>query len=166
MAMPGLGPVVTALWRELGLAPPVEMIGSEFEFDLGSTAFRLELEANGDTVTVRGRIGWLEGNAHEAGDQLGRVLKLGLGLTALNGAVLDASQAEDILERDHQGPVPVFALALAALSEPASILPAVRAVLDWQTATESILSQSDDGDAPARSRPATGSDAEMIIFQP
>jgi hypothetical protein len=117
-------------------------------------------------VTVRGRIGWLEGNAHEAGDQLGRVLKLGLGLTALNGAVLDASQAEDILERDHQGPVQVFALATAMLSEPASILPAVRAVLDWQTATESILSHSDDGDTPARSRPATGSDAEMIIFQP
>ena len=167
--MAGLGPVVLALWRELGLAPPPESIGTAFDFELGPVPVTLELADNGDTVIVRGRIGFLEGNYHEAGDQLGRVLRLGLGLTALNGAVLDAAEAEDLLEKDHQGLVPVHAVALARLSAPASILPAVRAILDWQTATEAILTQSAEGDAerPVRTTSDRASDdVEMIIFQP
>jgi hypothetical protein len=161
--------MVTALWRELGLAPPPGAIGASFDFELGPVPVTLELADNGETVIVRGRIGYLEGNMHEAGDQLGRVLRLGLGLTALNGAVLDAAEAEDILEKDHQGLVPVHAVALALLSAPATILPAVRAVIDWHTATEAILTQGEDGAAAPSSRAAAASlaaDTEMIIFQP
>ena len=167
--MASLAPVVAALWKELGLAPPVDQIGGSFDFDLGATAFRMTLADNGDTVLLRGRIGWLEGNPHEAGDQLGRVLRLGLGLTALNDAVLDAAEAEDILSPDHQGQVPVHVAATAQLSRPLTILPAIRAILDWQTATESILTQSpvdDDPLTPGRRASRSMLDAEMIIFQP
>lgn len=167
--MAGLGPIVAALWKELGMAPPAEVIGAEFEFDLGEMPIRLELQDNGDTVTVKGRIGFLEGNAHEAGDQLSRVLRLGLGLVALNGAVLDAAAAEDILEKSHEGAVPIFALATATLGSPASVLPAIRSVLDWQSVTGSILSQDADKTAQGGAASRTGgasSDAEMIIFQP
>lgn len=167
--MAGLGPIVAALWKELGMAPPVETIGAEFEFDLGEMLVRLDLQDNGDTVTVRGRIGFLEGNAHEAGDQLSRVLRLGLGLVALNGAVLDAAAAEDILDNGHEGPVPVFALATASLAHPETVLQALRAVLDWQSVTGSILTQDvDEVGQPGSARPGSGpsSDAEMIIFQP
>lgn len=167
--MAGLGPVVTALWKELGMAPPFERIGESFEFELGSVAFRLQVADDGDTILARGRIGWLEGNPHEAGDQLGRALRLGLALTALNPAVLDASEAEDILEQGHEGPVPVYAVARASVSVPASILPAVSAVLDWQSATSGILTQTSDGESepqPRRGADRAGPDAEMIIFQP
>jgi hypothetical protein len=167
--MASLGPIVTALWRELGLAPPPGSVGTVFDLELGLVPMRLELADNGDTVLVRGRIGFLEGNVHEAGDQLGRVLRLGLGLAALNGAVLDAAAAEDILDQDHQGPVPVHAIAIASLSAPSSILSAVRAVLDWQIATEQLLTQSEDGATVASTRAAPAAkpgDTEMIIFQP
>lgn len=167
--MSGLGPMVSLLWKELGLAPPVGAIGTEFDFDLGEMAVSLTLEDNGDSVIVRGRLGWLEGNTHEAGDQLARLLRLGLGLAALNGAVLDAAEAGDILERDHEGRVPVHALAMATLATPGSLLPALRALLDWKTATESILAQ--DGEDSETGNPVPrdggrGPETEMIIFQP
>lgn len=161
--------MVAVLWKELGLAPPLGQIGTEFDFDLGETPVSLALQDNGETVTVRGRLGFLEGNAHEAGDQLSRVQRLALGLAALNPAVLDASEAQDILEPGHEGPVPVHAVALAQLSAPTSILPALRAVLDWHAVTGSILTQTADPSAEgeARARPASpGSEPEMIIFQP
>lgn len=170
--MSGLGPVVALLWKELGLAPPVDPVGAAFEFELGEMPLRLDLQDNGDTVVLRGRIGFLEGNAHEAGDQLARVFRLGLGLTALNAAALDAAEAEALLEAGHEGPVPVHAVALAQLSRPATVIPALRAVLDWQSVTDSILSQSADTDGPGPgARPDARSDtwapgAEMIIFQP
>lgn len=165
--MSGLGPVVALLWKELGLAPPVDPVGTGFEFEIGDLAVRLDLQDNGETVVLRGRIGYLEGNAHEAGDQLSRVLRLGLGLTALNAAALDAGEAESILEAGHEGPVPVHAVALAQLSRPATILTALRAVLDWQSVTESILSQRDEAEpSGTRGRGAQAVETEMIIFQP
>lgn len=168
--MAGLGPVVAALWKELGLAPPVEAVGSEFDFDLGSTAFRLQMAENGERVVVRGRIGFLDGNAHEAGDQLQRVMRLGLALTALNGAALDAAEAQDILEPGHVGPVPVYAVAMALLTDPATIIPAVRAVLDWQSATEAILSRGEEAEYAEQAERGNKERAEldtgMIIFQP
>ena len=169
--MSGLGPVVALLWKELGMAPPPERIGNEFDFELGEMAVSLSLQEDGDTVLVRGLIGHLEGNVHEAGDQLGRVLRLGLALTALNGAALDAAEAETILERDHEGTVPVHALAVVSLARPTGILTAMRSLLDWQTATGSILLQaSGDGDPAAAARHGEVSGGEqdggMIIFQP
>ncbi len=165
--MTGLGPIVATLWKELGLAPPAAPVGTSFDFELGATSMSLRLADNGETVVVRGRIGWLDGNPHEAGDQLGRVLRLGLGLTMLNAAVLDAAEAEDLLDRDRPEPVPVHVVALARLSVPDSILSAVQAVLTWQSACENILNQGDDGARPeaAPIRPAVA-DGDMIIFQP
>lgn len=169
MAVSGLGPMVAALWKELGLAPPVGQIGTEFDFDLGEMPLSLALQDNGETVTVRGCLGYLEGHQHEAGDQLSRLQRLGLALTALNAAALDAAEAQDILEAGHEGAVPVYAVALAQLSTPSSILPAVRAVLDWQAATGSILARNaepgDDGAARARAA-SPSSEADVIIFQP
>lgn len=166
--MSGLGPLVGVLWKELGLAPPLGQFGAHFDFELGEMPVSLDLQDNGDTVLLRGRIGFLEANAHEAGDQLARVFRLGLGLTALNGAVLDAAEAEDLLERDHQGLVPVHAVALASLSAPNSVLPALQAVLEWQSVTETILTQGDDDAGPKGARRSADPEpeAEMIIFQP
>lgn len=167
--MAGLGPIVAVLWKELGLAPPVGQIGSSFDFELGEMAISLALQDNGETVILRGCIGYLDGNAHEAGDQLSRVMRLGLALTALNGAVLDASEAADILEPGHEGQVPVHAMAMASLGTPSSILPALYAVLDWQTATETILTRSSDpsgADMPGSRNPGPELDDSMIIFQP
>lgn len=167
--MSGLLPVVSLIWRELGLAPPLGKIGARFDFELGDMPVDLVLQDNGETVLVRGRIGFLEANMHEAGDQLSRVQRLALALTALNGAVLDAGEAEDILERDHQGMVPVHAVATAQLSTPDTILPALRAVLDWRSATESLLTQAEgaaEAEPGAGGQGSKASDTEMIIFQP
>lgn len=165
----GLGPVVAALWKELGMAPPVERIESAFDFELEEVPMALALAENGETVVLRAQLGFLENDAHEAGDQLQRVLRLSLGLTAMNAAVLDASRAEELLELGHEGRVPIYAVATAQVSKPGSIVSAVESVLEWYSVTGTLLIQEVGEVEERTAKPAARSqalDADVIIFQP
>ncbi len=166
--MASLRPIVDAIYVTLGLAPPVDMPDHEFTFDLSGIPVDLRVDATGQGGLVRATLGHLNMSTHVAQDQLGRLLKIGLGLTAVNRAVLDLPGAAELKagqDGAHRG---VYAAASFSLSDPQDAVEALRSVIEWQGYAEAILGPPSmpEEEAAGPSGFARTSDDEMMIFQP
>lgn len=167
---------VEAIWQAMGLAAPPEEIGDRFDFSMDDTEVELRLTRDGRSILIEAVLGELSANPQTAGDQLRRLLRVGLGLSAVNRSALSLPGAKDTAQlaqraaRQTEGLAPLQVRAIARIDgNPArEAVPALQDVLDWRRFSDPILERVasvSERDTPAR-RPVSDPTAGMVIFQP
>lgn len=174
--MSSLRAAVDAIYATLGLAPPVSPPGQEFGFELSGVPVVLRVDAGGRIGTVHANLGVLSASAHEAGAQLGQLLRLGLGLTALNRAALEVPGASALASGQETDQRQVYAVAIFPLDEPDEAVESLRAVMEWRGYAETVIAPPtpeggekgtmSDGRGLASSAGAQRPDEDYVIFQP
>ena len=165
--MASLRPAVEAIYATLGMAPPVDPPGTEFTFDLGGVPIMLRIDASGSRGTIHATLGTLSNAPHTAGEQLGQLLRIGLGLTAINRAALDVPAAQALARGEEPALRQAFAVAHFPLAEPAEAIEAIREVMEWQGYAEAILGPPTGADdMQTEATQASGPEEQFVIFQP
>lgn len=167
---------VEAIWQAMGLAAPPEEIGERFDFSMDDTEVELRLTRDGRSILVEAVLGDLSANPQTAGDQLRRLLRVGLALSAVNRSALSLLGARDTAQlaqraaRQTEGLAPLQVRAVARIDgNPArEAIPALQDVLGWRQFSDPILERvavPSGRDTPIR-RSASDPTADMVIFQP
>lgn len=169
-------PAIEAIWQAMGLAVPPETIGSHYDFIVEDTEIVVRLAPNGQSMVVEAALGELSADPMQAGDQLQRLLRIGLGLSAFNRSTLSLPDGgnTDLLTalatgRPEDRPS-LRVQAVAVINDDPNRGPvgALQDVLQWRTYSDQILDrpQSRDDFEPTRSASERDDDAGFVIFQP
>lgn len=172
-------PAVEAIWQVLGVGVPPDSIGERYAFTVDDIEMELRLSRDGRGIELAGRMGRLGLHPMQAADQLRRMLRLGLGLAALNRAALvlpaggDRGALEAMARGDlaQAGPPDIWAVTVLDQDLRRDAPRALQDLAQWRNLARPILGETiptdpDDGPAPARRGPADEAERGYFIFQP
>lgn len=164
-----LKPTVDVIWRTLDMPPPLGEIGRSFDFDLSGSPVSLNIEPNGETVSVRGTLGYLDGDAFAAQDQIRHLLRLGLGLMAVNQGALEIPNLQEFVDDQRGERIPVYAVSKGSLNNPDMTVSALRDIVEWHGYAENVLQQVAESDRSENSSSVDEqnlAEGQFVIFQP
>lgn len=172
-------PAVEAIWQVLGVAAPPETIGERYAFTVDDIEMELRLARDGRGIELTGRLGRLAPHPMQATDQMRRLLRLGLGLAAVNRAalVLPAGAERPALEAmargdlAQAGPPDIWAVTALDSDLHRDAPRALQDLAQWRRFARPILGETvppdvDDDRGPSRRGPAAEAERGYFIFQP
>lgn len=167
---------IEAIWHAMDLAVPPETIGPRYEFAVDDTDVVVKLADNGQTVVVEAELGSLSTEPMQAGDQLRRLMRIGLGFAAFNRSTLSVPDGGNpvsltalVTGRVEDRPkLRVFAVATIDGDPRRQSVSALQDVLQWRTYSDPILERTEGRDVfdILGASSARDDDAGFVIFQP